>query len=102
MRTFMRNFVDVTFADRESATTCTAMNDITDLFQDLITQIGSVDVAEAEFKRMVGDDADLRAQYRQWCSDNDTTERRGFADFCQQWLDEQASIWDNLKDYDEQ
>lgn len=102
MRTFLCNFVDATYTGLEPVSTLTAMNDITDLFQDLITQTGSVDLAEAEFKRMVSDDPDLKTLYRQWCSDNDTTERRGFSDFCEQWLEDQNSIWENLKDYDEQ
>jgi len=77
------------------------MNDITQLFDDLLKGCGSVDIAEAEFKRMMHDDASLREQYRQWCDDEGYSEKRGFLDYADEYLDSQASIWDNLNDYDE-
>lgn len=77
------------------------MNNFTDLFDDLLRSCGSVDIAEAEFKRMVAESAELRAEYRQWCHETGHTERRGFLDYAEEYLDSQDTIWDSLTDYDE-
>lgn len=74
--------------------------DILDLFEDLLRSCGSVDIAEAEFKRMIGEDADLRREYRQWCHENGHTERRGFLDYADEYLESRNSVWDSLTDYD--
>lgn len=42
------------------------MKDITDIFIDVLQQAGSVDMAEAEFKKMIGVDEDLHKAYREW------------------------------------
>ena len=76
--------------------------DITQLFREVIRQAGSIDVAEAEFKKMIGEDSDLRATYRQWCAEVGSSERRGFLDFCDEYLADQDSVWDTLdNDYDQ-
>lgn len=79
------------------------MEDITEFFNQMLKQYGSVDIAEAEFKKQVHEDADLRQRYREWCHDVGSTEKNGFMDYCEEYLDSQDSIWDNLKDeyYDE-
>lgn len=43
------------------------MKDITDLFQELLHNNRSVDIAEAEFKKLIHEDAELHEQYRDWC-----------------------------------
>lgn len=78
------------------------MDNFTDLFHDLLQSCGSVDIAEAEFKRMIADSPELRAEYRRWCSEYGYTERRGFLDYAEEYLDEQNSKWDTLTDYDNQ
>ena len=78
------------------------MDNFTDLFDSLLHNCGSIDVAEAEFKRMIADDADLRADYRQWCLETGHTERCGFMDYADEYLDSQDSVWDSLTDYDSQ
>lgn len=76
-------------------------HDITDLFLELIRQTGSIDMAEAEFKKRIGDDEDLHQSYREWCHEVGSSERRGFMDFCDEYLDSQDSIWDALdNDFD--
>lgn len=76
--------------------------DITELFVDIIHQAGSIDVAEAEFKKRVGEDEELHRLYRQWCQEVGSSERRGFFDFCDEYLDNQDSIWDSFdNDYDQ-
>lgn len=76
-------------------------NDITELFRTLIAQTGSIDMAEQEFKKMIGEDQDLHRLYRDYCQEVGSTERRGFLDFADEFMDSQESIWDSLSDFDE-
>lgn len=62
----------------------------------------SVDIAEAEFKRTIAEDNQLHTLYREWCHDNGSSERNGFLDFCEEYLESQDSKWDSLSDYDDQ
>ncbi|MCM1075846.1 MAG: hypothetical protein NC411_00620 [Bacteroides sp.] len=74
------------------------MEHITDLFNELLQHCGSTDIAEAEFKKLIHEDAELRAKYREWCDEVGSSEKRGFFDYCEEYFDSQDSIWDNLKD----
>lgn len=76
-------------------------NDITELFRSLIEQNGSIDVAESEFKKMIAEDDGLRAQYREYCDEVGSSERRGFLDFAEDYMDSQQSLYDSLSDFDE-
>ena len=76
------------------------MNNISDIFDDLLMSCGSVDIAESEFKRMIASDSDLHSEYRDWCLDNGHTERHGFLDYAEEYLQRQDSVWDSLADYD--
>ena len=81
------------------------MNDHDDIiltFNSLLQQFGSVDIAEAEFKKMIHEDPDLKQQYREWCSNNGSSEKNGFYDYCEEYLDTQNSVWDTLNDYDDE
>lgn len=73
-------------------------DDITRIFIDILEQSRSVDIAEAEFKRQMADDDELHQRYRDWCHEVGSTERHGFLDFCEQYIEEQSSIWDVLSD----
>ncbi|MGM9846129.1 MAG: hypothetical protein ACI30K_07880 [Muribaculaceae bacterium] len=77
------------------------MEDLTDYFISVIKQSGSIDIAESEFKRTISEDDDLRAKYREWCHQVGSSEKRGFLDFCDEYLASQDSVWDSLSDYDE-
>ncbi len=78
------------------------MNDLTQLFTDLLSQHdGSVDIANAEFKKMLGEDDELRAEYRDWCHTVGSSEKNGFLDFCQEYIENQDSLWEYLGDFDE-
>ena len=77
------------------------MEDLTDYFISVIKQSGSIDIAESEFKRAISDDDDLRAKYREWCHQVGSSEKRGFLDFCDEYLASQDPVWDTLSDYDE-
>lgn len=69
------------------------MIDMTNLFNQLLEQTGSVDMAERDFKRMIYDDSALRKQYRAWCSENGYTERNGFLEYCREYINRQDDIW---------
>lgn len=77
------------------------MKDITELFLQLIHQNKSVDIADAEFKKLIHEDAELREEYREWCDAVGSSEKQGFLDFCDEYIDSQESIYDTLNDYDE-
>ena len=67
------------------------MNDITDLFIDILSQHRSIDIAD-----------ELHAAYREWCASNGSSEKNGFIDFCEEYLAEQDSIYDSLSDYNDE
>ncbi len=77
------------------------MNDITEIFLHVIRQYGSVDIADAEFKKMIHEDSELREEYKEWCRVVGSSEKMGFLDYCDEYLDSQESIYDTLNDYDE-
>ena len=77
------------------------MEDITQLFIDIFLQADSVDVAESDFKKMIDEDDELHKRYREWCHEVGSSERRGFLDFCDEYLSDRESVWDNLNDFDE-
>lgn len=85
-----------------SKATVSLVDDITETFEEMLEQYGSVDMAESEFKMRIHDDPALRHRYRQWCRENDTTEKRGFLDYCDERAESNDQIWDNLRDeYDD-
>ena len=78
------------------------MDDIRDIFIDVLNQAGGIDMAEAEFKKMIGADDELHRQYREWCRETGSSERMGFIDFCEEYLSERDEAWDSLNnDFDE-
>ncbi len=77
------------------------MNDITLTFENILTEHRSIDIAEAEFKKMINEDSELKDQYREWCDAVGSSEKNGFRDFCDEYLESQDSIWDSLNDFDE-
>lgn len=74
------------------------MENITDLFEQILKHNRAVDLAEAEFKRMIADDDELHEQYREWCDETGHTERRGFLDFAEEYIADQNEVWDTLND----
>lgn len=74
--------------------------DITDIFNHYLTQHQSVDIAERAFKHDLGEDAELREAYRQWCHEVGSSEKKGFSDYCEEYLARQDEVWDTLSDYD--
>lgn len=77
------------------------MKPITEIFIEYLDNYGSVDIAESEFKKNIHENPDLKAAYRQWCSDEGSSEKNGFFDFAEQYLSDRNEVWDTLTDYDE-
>lgn len=77
------------------------MEDITLIFNDFITQYGSLDIADSEFKKRIHEDEDLHELYREWCLDVGSSEKDGFMDYCDEYMDNQDDVWNTLNDYDE-
>lgn len=75
--------------------------DILDLFMSLLRQHRSTDIAEDTFKKMIHEDQQLRARYRDWCHDNGSSEKSGFLDFCDEYLAGQDSVYDSLSDFND-
>lgn len=78
------------------------MEEITEIFLAIIDQSPSVDIAEAEFKRRLVDEPELRRLYREYCQEEGVSERRGFLDFCEAYIDGQNEMWNSLDDFDNQ
>ncbi|MDE6564703.1 MAG: hypothetical protein K2L92_07750 [Muribaculaceae bacterium] len=78
------------------------MEDIEDFFISIIKQSHSADLAEAEFKRCLVDDDELRQRYKEYCREIGTSERNGFMDFCNEYMDGQDEVWNTLSDFDNQ
>lgn len=76
--------------------------DLEDFFDQIIEQTKSIDIAEAEFKRQLADDAELAAEYTEWCTIRETTERNGFREYCEEYLEQQNDVFNSLTDYDEE
>ena len=82
---------------------CQRMEHITDHFNSLLQEYDSIDIAEAEFKKQLHENHELKTAYREWCHEVGSSEKRGFLDYCEEYFDSQGSIWNNLKDeYDDE
>lgn len=76
------------------------MTDITDIFEDILADARSLDMAESIFKCRLCDEPELKMAYRTWCEQEGTSERMGFIEYCSRRFDEEQALWDNLSDTD--
>lgn len=74
--------------------------EITEIFNSYLSQHKSVDIAERAFKQDLAEDSALRQAYGQWCHDVGSTEKNGFYDYSEEYLEQQNEVWDALNDYD--
>ena len=74
------------------------MNDIIQIFDSLIEQYGSIDIANNEFKKLIAEDENIFEEYSEWCHAVGSSEKRGFLDYCNEYKKSQDSIWESLKD----
>ena len=70
------------------------MNDIIQIFDSLIEQYGSIDIANNEFKKLIAEDENIFEEYSEWCHAVGSSEKRGFLDYCDEYKE-------SLKDFDE-
>ncbi|MCF0214646.1 MAG: hypothetical protein HUK13_09495 [Muribaculaceae bacterium] len=77
------------------------MQDITDIFAAILAEYGSVDIANDAFKKRLPEDAELREAYSEWCHSVGSSEKNGFLDYCEEYLDTQSSKYDSLSDYND-
>ena len=77
------------------------MTDITQVFDRFLQQYDCIDIANAEFRKMIAEDDFLSEEYSEWCHAVGSTEKRGFLDYCDEYKKSQDSIWDSLKSFDE-
>ena len=52
------------------------MNDITHLFNSLLQQYDSIDIANSEFKKLLHEDEALKEEYSEWCHAVGSTEKK--------------------------
>ncbi len=76
-------------------------NDITITFDDIIKQYRTPDLAEEAFRAMMAEDPQMEDDYREWCDTTGVPERKGFAYYYEEYIEQQDSIWDSLNDNDE-
>ena len=76
-------------------------NDITIIFDDIIKQYRTLDLAEEMFRSMMEDDKQLEADYQEWCDTMGVSGRKCFAYYYEEYLEQQDSVWDSLDDHDE-
>lgn len=69
------------------------MDNLTELFDSIMEQAGSLDMAESDFKRMLIDDPVLHRTYRQWCYEQGTTERYGFMEYGREHMEHRNGGW---------
>lgn len=77
------------------------MTDITEVFNHYLDQYDSIDIAEAEFKKNLHEDSRLRDKYREWCHNVGSTEKSGFIDYAEEYVENQNDVWNSLNDFDE-
>ncbi|ROT04060.1 hypothetical protein EEL49_11915 [Muribaculaceae bacterium Isolate-104 (HZI)] len=77
------------------------MTDITEVFNHYLDQYDSIDIAEAEFKKNLHEDSQLRDEYREWCHNVGCTEKSGFIDYAEEYVENQNDVWNSLNDFDE-
>lgn len=78
------------------------MNDILDVFRHLLEQHRHLDIADSEFKKLIADDRDLRALYREWCDEQGYSEKNGFLEYGMEYLENENSCWETLADEDDE
>ena len=70
-------------------------------FDDIIKQYRTLDLSEDIFRSMMAEDKQLEADYKEWCDTLGIPERKGFAYYYEEYIEQQDSIWDSLDDHDE-
>ncbi len=75
-------------------------NDITMTFDSIIKQCHTLDLSEETLRAMLNEDEQLAIDYTEWCETMGVTERKGFAYYYEEYIEQQGSVWDSLADHD--
>lgn len=70
------------------------------LIENLIDAYRDIDSAYVEFNHMLDSEPELRAEYAAWCDEQGISPRNGFKEYAEEYIANQNSIWDTLKDPD--
>ncbi len=76
------------------------MENLEQYFRQLLSDHRSIDIAEAEFKKAIAEDVELREEYKEWCHTVGSTERLGFRDYAEEYQESLDEVWNTLTDYD--
>lgn len=74
------------------------MTNISEFLQDLLDQYKSADIAESEFLKMMNEDEMLKSSYKEWCEDLGYPIKTGYAEYIEEIIENQESIWDTLNE----
>ena len=74
---------------------------IPDIITNLLTQFGSIDIAESEFKRLLYEDKEMKSAFKEWCEETGYKERTAFSEYANEYLEGHKSIFDTLSDYND-
>ena len=74
---------------------------LTQYIINLLEEHSDTALAEAEFKRIMADDVELRESYREWCQERGYYTRRGIADFAEEYIEQHDAVWDSVNDFDD-
>ncbi|MDE6396746.1 MAG: hypothetical protein K2K84_05700 [Muribaculaceae bacterium] len=75
--------------------------DFIELYSRILDDLRSVREAEKEFSRQLDSDTELSAEFDQWCNDNGYRRRsEALNEIADQLLEQRESVWNSLKDYD--
>ncbi len=70
------------------------------LIENLIDAYRDLDSAYVEFNHMLDSEPALRTDYAEWCEEQGLSLRNGFKEYAAEYIASQNSIWDTLKDFD--
>ncbi|MEF9923281.1 MAG: hypothetical protein RR061_00065 [Muribaculaceae bacterium] len=77
------------------------MTNISEFLQQLLEHYKSADIAESEFIKMMHEDEGLKSSYKEWCDDLGYSIKTGYAEYIEELIENQESIWDSLSEDDD-
>jgi len=74
------------------------MTDIAELLRELLDRYSNTHRLDAEFERLLREQAGLMDEYKLWCDDNGYSLDTGYRDYVNEIVESQDSIWDNTQE----
>ncbi len=69
---------------------------ITEFFESLIKQYREFEPSLEAFKRTLEEDITLQDEYTEWCDAMGYSEKKGFEEFYNDYIEHSNSIWDSI------